>query len=460
MREKSYADRPSTPPETLPPGVQNRREHVIHSGYMDDARDDRSPDIILLSRNLWFSGLFKMVLGEAKELDRRGVPNLLVFMLGSSGAPWLLPLLGKHRVSLVRGFPRHDVLSVASYILTKLLSPISSFEARVDLAAVFLTYRFLRRQTSAQLLCHDQYSGLSGLLLKLLNGADYFVFVHDRTSEEINYRSPLQRKLGGAIDRLVLKRSKGIFTNSQATRGSVARLLSGTRSPPLYLARCPALDHSTRTLRTGDKDSMKPVVLVVTTWEAGRFPFWYARVASFLKKGSMRLVGVWKDPAELTRVRGYITDNHLEERVTIVGEVTEAQLQEEYERASLFLRIGRRESGPGFGILEALGHGLPIVTNRGLGGSEILEGNSEEVVLPEDDPSLIPPAKLAAVLDSILSNPERLELMRDSALRIAAGLSWESHIETILKGMHYPQRERGNQCFARGTESSPRTPSH
>lgn len=118
---------------------------------------------------------------------------------------------------------------------------------------------------------------------------------------------------------------------------------------------------------------------------------------------SYRVVGTNEPEASYARLlQDEIKKQQLEGCVTFVGRVTQEQLQQEYERADLFLLLSRIQRGnrfEGFGLvcLEANAYGVPVIaSNEGGIVEAVSEGVSGFIVDPED------PQEVARRIEQVL----------------------------------------------------------
>jgi glycosyltransferase involved in cell wall biosynthesis len=127
----------------------------------------------------------------------------------------------------------------------------------------------------------------------------------------------------------------------------------------------------------------------------------------------LRIVG---EGAEWSLLQRLVHELEVDDQVTFTGPLTEAELLGEYERAQVFalgcreLENGDRDGIPNV-LLEAMAHGLPIVSTRCPGIQEaVVDGESALLAEPDDV------AGLAARLE---------RLLRDDAVsgRLAANAS-------------------------------------
>ena len=58
--------------------------------------------------------------------------------------------------------------------------------------------------------------------------------------------------------------------------------------------------------------------------------------------------------------------------VEVTGKISEKELNELYSKASVLVRFGFDERDPGMGVLKAMGYGVPVIVNQGLGSKELI----------------------------------------------------------------------------------------
>ncbi|GAB3685587.1 glycosyltransferase family 4 protein [Salinisphaera aquimarina] len=98
-----------------------------------------------------------------------------------------------------------------------------------------------------------------------------------------------------------------------------------------------------------------------------------------------------RDPAYADAVAAQIEDAHLSERLRLRGPLEATELNDAYARSDLFVLPSHYE-GYGMVILEALAHGLPIVTTT---------GGALADTLPADCGLAVPPGDTAALHDAL-----------------------------------------------------------
>lgn len=148
-------------------------------------------------------------------------------------------------------------------------------------------------------------------------------------------------------------------------------------------------------------------------WPAGRPP--------------LRLVLVGRDEGAEATLRERIVREKLADFVLLTGEVDDAELQRWYARADLFALFSRYEA---FGLvyLEALAHGLPVVTHAVGATAELLPPDQGAIVVPPFDAM----AAEAALFD-LLADESRREAYRVAGLALAERYSWPAVAERFAE---------------------------
>lgn len=164
-------------------------------------------------------------------------------------------------------------------------------------------------------------------------------------------------------------------------------------------------------------DSPAPLLLCVATLTPRKGHDLLLQALAGLRALPWRLVcaGAARDTDWSEALLRQLRAGGLEERVSFVGEVGEAELADLYAAADLFVLPSHLE-GYGMALAEALARGLPLVTTP---AAAIVE------TLPPDCLRLVPPgdaAALAAVLEELLGNPAARQRLREGARRARASL--------------------------------------
>ncbi|WP_043530044.1 glycosyltransferase family 4 protein [Litchfieldella xinjiangensis] len=142
--------------------------------------------------------------------------------------------------------------------------------------------------------------------------------------------------------------------------------------------------------------------------------------------------GLDRDPAHLARVKALIETHGLDERIHLLGERPHDALDAAYHHADLFVLPSHYE-GYGMVVVEALAHGLPVITTT---------GGALAHTLPEAAGVKVPPGEVAALSDALrrwFDEPElRQDLRRGAREARGRQYSWAEAGETFMAALCRP----------------------
>jgi glycosyltransferase involved in cell wall biosynthesis len=142
-----------------------------------------------------------------------------------------------------------------------------------------------------------------------------------------------------------------------------------------------------------------------------------------------------RDPALAKQLRDRIRASGLEDRVSLVGELDEAEVARLYQRADAFVLPSLYE-GYGMAVAEAIACGLPVVSTP-VGAAPDLVGKTAGLLVPAGDP-----AALAAALASLMDDPALLRRLRAGAVAARAQLRTWEQAAALLADALAPSRIR------------------
>jgi glycosyltransferase involved in cell wall biosynthesis len=131
------------------------------------------------------------------------------------------------------------------------------------------------------------------------------------------------------------------------------------------------------------------------------------------RRWRLSLVGPARDAAYARRLRGLVQRLKLGERITITGEVPSGRLTALFAAADLFVLPSHHE-GFGIALLEALAHGVPVLTTSAGAITEAVPAGTGVFVAPGHLPALT-----NALIKLVGSDRNRLAGLRQRALAAA-----------------------------------------
>ncbi len=286
-------------------------------------------------------------------------------------------------------------------------------DAVVDLDLILAAARRL----SGVVLYHDQFAGLTGYLRRLHFGEDYALYVHEtslgdrRGVMDLTLRVPALRGPLRTYDRAIVGKATVVFTNSRRNREVLAA--EGISATTVY----PGADPIDRLPPERER-----FMLAVAFWERTKRPEVYGELAR--SSGiPVVLAGMWGRADEMEAFRKKWGD-----RVRVTGTISEVELDRLSRSASLYVRFGYGERGPGQGGIQAMGYGLPVLTNPGLAAAEVITDGVDGFVVSS-------PEEAARRARELFDSPARRKAMSEEAWAKSRTLDWEAHATAIRDGL-------------------------
>lgn len=176
--------------------------------------------------------------------------------------------------------------------------------------------------------------------------------------------------------------------------------------------------------------------LTVSKWSRFRNPTAYLEILRLLPADMvLTFAGQWDSTHELESFKELARTMGLSNKLVVIPRLTELELSELYDRTRLFMRLGFNEKGTGQAILEALGHGCPVIISRGLGAADLIRDGKEGYLVDESNLEIV-----AKKLSEVFADDSLCRQLSDSAYKLAKRWEWNDYLKTINKAISVPRR--------------------
>jgi glycosyltransferase involved in cell wall biosynthesis len=262
---------------------------------------------------------------------------------------------------------------------------------------------FSQLPSEAVVLCDGlAYSAMPRALLESFD-LNYAALVHHPLADESGLDTG-QVAHFRKTEREALGTASAVIVTSPHTANTLLRDY-GVPQDKLFIAE-PGTDRATHAF-----GSMPPELLTVATltYRKGHDVLIEALARITDLAWHSTLVGsLERDPAVAQHIQEQIARLHLQDRITIAGEMTNEALAQAYATADVFVLPSRHE-GYGMVFAEALAHGLPIVACAAGAVSDTVPSDAGLLVPPDH------PVALADALRHVLTDASARKRLSDAA---------------------------------------------
>lgn len=315
---------------------------------------------------------------------------------------------------------------IPSWLRFSFNMPLMKFFALFHLTYPFILPHYIKKGEFDAMFAHGTYTSFSSIRIARKARIplatlvwDPLLYILERVYSNILPKPML------LVARTVLKRvDKYILING----GTI--VLGSTAHEKLVKSIAPKCD--THVLYPGvhpikNQLAKEGYILAVTAWKEGKNPEYFIEVAKHVPDVKIRLAGKWIDPDYERRYRELLKKHSLENRIELLGEVSERDLQELYARATLLLQTN---FDPGFGMpaLEAAAQATTFVIPKGQGVCALFEDSVDGFYTNEHDLEQITEYIQTLLLDVSVASRMGLSAWN----RVRSHYSWEAHAKELL----------------------------
>jgi glycosyltransferase involved in cell wall biosynthesis len=364
----------------------------------------------------------KIAFEEVIALNKNGVPTDLVVL---------------RRKGLVDN-PFPDLMKKVNIVyLDDRIAPILRMSFRIPCFYFFslfhLTYPLLlllavKKNEYSYFIVHSTYTSLTAITIKLFKGIPFSSFIWDPVSYIIEkvYKERFDglmykvlHNLASVIDKLIIMNADFILTGGSAHDKIFKRLNRGVLIQNIPPGVHPALRQSIAN-KTG-------YILIATAWKVGKSPEFIFELLKLNPSLHFCLVGKWIDDKYKEKFKQQVKEKGYVNNLTIVGSVTEEELNSYYSRALVFLQINN-DKGFGMPALEAAANGTTFIIPEGQGVCELFRDRIDGYFTNEKNAT-----EILQIINELLLNPQVAYGMGQSAWnRVQCEYTWEQHAKKIM----------------------------
>jgi glycosyltransferase involved in cell wall biosynthesis len=247
-------------------------------------------------------------------------------------------------------------------------------ETIVDIPSLLIHPLTLRSMDFDALLCHDQLSGIYGLLAKKVKGIPFAVYAYQALTGDID-RLRIHGSASGVssvldipgmfrrLEKTVLSSADAAIALSKFTAGQIFDEY-GVRSEIVYPGCTPLKKIPSK------RDDF---VLAASRWDPGKNAETLIEIAKGIQNAHFVMAGSWFPPEYRQIFEQRLRREGMNDRFHIAGTMTEEDLMKQYSSARVYVHPNAEPFG--MNILEAAAHGCPIVAPAKAGAAELFEEN-------------------------------------------------------------------------------------
>lgn len=370
---------------------------------------------ILIDR-LNIGGVEKIALEEVKALRALGEDAYLLVLRKKGVVNDAFPELQKlvPIIFLDQRLPRLLRLSIRF--------PIFHFFSSFHITYPLLIPFFIQKREFDYLIVHGTYTAFTAITIKWLRKISFSTFIWDPISYIIErvyshkffyFLKILLVNLSKLLDKVIIDNSDYILTGGPAHNTTFTNLNSNIK-----IVEIPPGVYSLEKISKQKKD----YILLMTAWKKGKNPEYIFKLLRIIPQLKVKMVGKWLDKKYMDWFNSEIERKGFTKNISIIGEVSEVQLNNCYQRAIALLQIN---DDRGFGIpaLEAAANGTTFVIPQGQGVCKLFTKNKDGFFVKEMNTK-----QIVKAINLLYQSKTLMYHMGESAWRKTNKLfSWSQH---------------------------------
>jgi glycosyltransferase involved in cell wall biosynthesis len=285
----------------------------------------------------------------------------------------------------------------------------------------------VKRRTYDLIISHNSYTTMTALSLKCFKAIPYLMYVWDPSASiasHVYVRGALGRirfltvHLASLLDGVLARNAVGVCTSGNSHVGFLKRLTKPSKVKLLAPGR---------SARSDVPPERGSYLLAVTAWKEGKRLEELLYLLAELGKGELKVAGRWLHKEYRETIERLVARLELRDRVEIIGELTEHQLDDLYAKARAVV-IPSEERGFGLAAIEGASNACPFIMPSNCGAAAFFEDGV--------DGFLFAPGDRRGFRDRVaqILSDERLAHKMGMHARelVLSRYTWQHHVQNLL----------------------------
>ncbi|HPN96149.1 MAG TPA: glycosyltransferase [Candidatus Moranbacteria bacterium] len=232
----------------------------------------------------------------------------------------------------------------------------------------------------------------------------------------LNYLNRTLYRIGLWLDHLFIRKSEMVLTGGQAHEEFIKK--TGKKYKILYPSVYP---------QEKINENREKFVFMMTAWKQGKNPEYVLELLEKMPELRIKMGGLWLDKNYEKSFRSLVREKKLEERIEVLGSISERDLNNYLSRATVLLQTND-DRGFGMPALETAACGCSFIIPEGQGVCNLFSNEKEGFFTREKDTE-----RIISLLGRFLSDQVFARQMGKAAWeRVKNNYSWRIHAQEII----------------------------
>lgn len=333
----------------------------------------------IVVRILWSAGTQKFAIEQARALQEEGHHVTIIFLRNTKSGDVYAPLLDGLDYKIMTQNNSSRFVWLYDF-LTGIFMPTRKGEGRVDYNLLRRLPRYVRDMNFDYIICQDQWAGLGGYYCKKKQGIRYAVVFH----EQVN-NFPWVKGFKRFFVYMALRWQKKIVMNADrifTMTEAVAKTINDFYKGEIEVVEIfPGLKNNV----VHNYLEKKNQIVLISYWNEVKIPEAYIPIFKGINGYKFVIAGNWISSDYMNKFIDKLTSEGAFDKVTFQSNMSEGEKTKLLHESKFYMRFGQDEKGPGYGTIEAIEAGIPIICNTGLGIADYLKSSNFALVMDNID---------------------------------------------------------------------------